>query len=295
MEKYLNYFLTKYSFSPDAKISLTNDFKKLIGSSKIKSILENAIKDYKNDLKSDLKPYLEQLKQSCCEVDVHEYSANLIFFILLFEQLNVYYLENGYSQKLFDDSALDIRYKLEECFLVKGIYGTFVPLWYFGFLTLEKFTLNRLQFRIIKYPVNKTIDGVYLDENTEFIDVHIPRSGARLDHDEVLKSYDLAVELFTNRFGLKKPIFFCSSWLLYPDNLKVLSPNSNLAQFIKDFTVVSVNEYKDYSDVWRLFDKDFDGNADNLPADSSLRRAYIDWIKQGKKTGGAIGVFVYKK
>lgn len=295
MKKYFNYFITKYSFSKDAVKQLTIDFDKLMAYDNATSIIKNAINDYKNDAKSDLIPYLEQIQKVCVEVGVHEYSANLIFFILLFEQLNVYYLEKGYSQKLFDDSALDIRYKLDECYLVKGIYGTFVPFWYFGFLTLDKFTLNRLQFRIIKYPVNKTIDGIFLDENTEYIDVHIPRTGTRLDHDEVLKSYDLAVEFFTTRFGIKKAIFFCSSWLLYPENLTILNENSNLAQFIKDYTIVSVNEYKDYSEVWRLFDKDFDGNPDNLPADSSLRRAYIDWIKQGKKTGGAIGVFVYKK
>ena len=90
-------------------------------------------------------------------------------------------------------------------------------------------------------------------------------------------------------------IFICNSWLLYPWNREVLKNGSNLAQFYDDFTIVSSGEYQNYSEAWRLFDCLYDGNPDNLPADTSLRRAYIERIKNGQPIGHGTGVIVFDK
>ena len=58
---------------------------------------------------------------------------------------------------------------------------------------------------------------------------------------------------------------------------------------------VRSGEYQNYSEVWRLFDCLYDGNPDNLPADTSLRRAYIERIKSGKLIGHGTGVIVFDK
>ena len=88
--------------------------------------------------------------------------------------------------------------------------------------------------------------------------------------------------------------FTCHSWLLYPWNLEVLGPGSNLAAFIGDFEIVESADYENYQEVWRLFDCHYTGSAANLPADSSLRRAYADRIAKGEPIGYGRGFFRYR-
>jgi hypothetical protein len=38
----------------------------------------------------------------------------------------------------------------------------------------------------------------------------------------------------------------------------------------------------------------YKGNVDELPQDTSLRRAYAEWIRNGEPTGWGYGVFVYQ-
>ena len=75
----------------------------------------------------------------------------------------------------------------------------------------------------------------------------------------------------------------------------MLSEGANLRHFICDYDLISCGEYKDYSEVWRLFDTMYDGNPDKLPCDTSLRRAYVDIIRRGERTGWGRGIFIYKE
>ena len=89
-------------------------------------------------------------------------------------------------------------------------------------------------------------------------------------------------------------VFVCNSWLLFKRHEELLREGANLRHFIKDYELVSSGEYKDYSEVWRLFDTMYNGDADLLPADTSLRRAYVDLIKRGEPTGWGRGIMIYK-
>jgi hypothetical protein len=75
----------------------------------------------------------------------------------------------------------------------------------------------------------------------------------------------------------------------------MLPPNANIRRFMEDYTLIQRGEYEDYSQLWRLFDCQYTGNPDDLPADSSLRRAYIELIRRGEKTGFGLGVYLYQK
>ena len=143
---------------------------------------------------------------------------------------------------------------------------------------------NALELSIITAP--------YLDQ---VIFVHIPRTGERLLPEDVDAAAAAASDFYKQKFGVEKAVFACHSWLLYPENKNMLSPSSNLYSFMSRFDVIDVEEDTEYKEVWRLFDKDYDGNADDLPQDTSLRRAYAKRIKEGKPLGVALGVWVYKK
>ena len=134
--------------------------------------------------------------------------------------------------------------------------------------------------------------GLYPDDQVIFI--HIPRTGKRLLPEDVDASCAAASAFFKERYGFKETVFACHSWILYPENKTILSKGSNLYSFISRFEIVDVAEDRSYKDVWRLFDKDYNGNADELPQDTSLRRAYAQRIREGKPLGVALGVWVYE-
>ena len=47
--------------------------------------------------------------------------------------------------------------------------------------------------------------------------------------------------------------------------------------------------FNEGQDLWRLFDT-IEANPDRLPADSSMRRAYITHLKKGGRVGWGAGV-----
>ncbi len=177
--------------------------------------------------------------------------------------------------------------------MVKGVCGTFVLKWFWGFYKLERFALGRLQFEIVEFGSEYEKNGLSLSADSRVINVHIPRTGTHLDRESVLTSYRLAADFYRPIIG-EKIAFVCSSWLLFPRNKKLLKPGANLISFIDDYDIYASGEYPNYTEVWRLFDTEFDGDVSHLPADSSLRRAYIDLISRGEKTGWGKGVFEYK-
>lgn len=58
-----------------------------------------------------------------------------------------------------------------------------------------------------------------------------------------------------------------------------------------DYQIIDSADDPRHSDLWRLFDCPYDGNPDHLPADSTLRRVYVQRLKEGKPTGWGFGLF----
>ena len=222
---------------------------------------------------------------------IHEHTMDLLLFLCLGEPLRIRYAARGIDESVWLDSMMDLRYKLEECRLVQGTVGSFVAPWFGGFFNMTRFALGRLQFEIVHTSRDYTLGGELLPAGTPAINMHIPRTGTRLDHGEVMESYRAAAAWFADVFPDGTALFTCSSWLLDPWNLTVLKPTSNLAAFIGDFEIVSSHSYEGYGDLWRLFDCAYTGNPADLPRDSSLRRAYADRVARGEPTGSGRGFF----
>lgn len=241
----------------------------------------------------DFSKALEDTKNLALNHNVCEYTAYMLLLICMAPDLRERYIQKDIDEIIFYNTMRDLRYKLEECRLVHGKYGTFVPWWYKGFFEMKIFALGRLQFEINYTWFDCEVDGKHIPKDTKVLSVHIPRTGTKLEHCLVEDSYRRAADFFKDEFD--NIIFICNSWLLYPWNRSVLKDGSNLAEFYDDFTVVNSGEYHNYSEVWRLFDCLYDGNPDKLPNDTSLRRAYIDRIKSGKPLGYGTGVILYNK
>ena len=239
------------------------------------------------------KQMLADVKALGESLGIHEYTSGMLLFLCLGEGLRGRYAERGIDESIFYNSMADLRYKLEECRLVYGVVGSFVASWFPGFFKLTRFALGRLQFEIVSTKNAYEVDGVSLPAGTKAINIHIPRTGTKLDHGAVLDSYRQAAEMFASEFERRPTVFICGTWMLDPWNLMVLSPTSNMRAFYNDFKIVETGEYDSYKDVWRLFDCLYTGDADALPKDSSLRRAYAERIKREEPLGWGRGVFVY--
>ena len=228
-------------------------------------------------------------------VGVHEYTAKLLLCLCMSRTLREYYRKAGFSEKIWFTCMCDLKYKAVECRLVHGIWGSFVSEWFIRFFRMTRFGFEKLQFELISFEKDYAKNGVCLTPGSTVINVHIPRTGGRLDEAGLKSSFKQAAAFFRENFQTEPIVFVCSSWLLFPKNLEVLSPSSNLYRFISLFDLIAHGEYADYSQVWRLFDKEYQGDVDQLPQDTSFRRAYADWIRKGEKTGWGDGVYVYSE
>ncbi len=237
---------------------------------------------------------IENIKTIAQQKNIDPFGAYMLLFICMAPKLYKKYAEKGIDDKIFYNTMADLKYKLEECRLVHSRCGTFVPTWYKGFFEMKIFALGRLQFEINHTWFDCEVNGIKIPKGSKVLSVHIPRTGQKLSHDLVLDSYAQAKQFFKDDFN-GDIIFICNSWLLYPWNRTVFQENSNLANFYDDFTIVSTGEYQNYSEVWRLFDCLYDGNPDTLPNDTSLRRAYIERIKNGEPIGHGTGVILHNK
>jgi hypothetical protein len=291
----VNAMMERLSFPADARAVLDAALRDIAADAEATAWLCRAVAEYeKNVGPLDYKRLLKEGAAHSERLGMHGFTMSMLFFLCLGHPLLRRYAACGISEAVFDNTMADLRYKLEECRLVYGVVGSFVPSWFIGFFELTRFGLGRLQFEIVHTKRDHMVGGALLPAGSAAINVHIPRSGERLRHDAVMDSYRAAAEWFADRFPEGEPVFTCHSWLLYPWNLEVLATGSNLAAFIGDYEVVESEDYGDYQEVWRLFDCHFTGSAADLPQDSSLRRAYADRIARGEPTGYGRGFFRYR-
>ncbi len=289
-DEYLEEFFRVYDYPAEAVTVLNRAYKVLVADSDFRALL----KAYDDNMYCDVSDLVVRMKAVSANCGIHEYTGCLVLLICLTRRLKAYYIQNKLPLSVFYDSMADLKYKLTECKLVKHVWGTFVGEWFKGFFELTRFGFDRLQCEYFHLSRTVTVNGVTVTPDTPLIMVHIPRSGKRLDRENRIKSYLMAKDFFTERGYIKdNAVFYCESWLLFPKNLAMLKPTSNLYGFIKDYTLIDSGFYDTYGKMaWRLFDCEFE-SVDKLPADTSFRRAYIRLFQSGEKAGFGEGLFMF--
>lgn len=291
----LTAFTSEFGYPAEAQTALLETYEKIVSDPCRTQTLMELFVAYEEDCKMSFSRVLTTCKQLAEATKANVYTVNLVVLILLSEPAKKHYKAQGLGLQTWKDNFADLGYKLHECRLVKGSWGTFVPDWFFRFYDVSRFAFGKLQFETEPFHRAYNKNGVNLSKDSVVVNVHIPRTGKRLAPQDVDEACEMASRFFQERYGLTQIVFVCHSWLLYPENKKMLSPTSNLYSFISRFDIIESEEYTNYNEVWRLFDKEYTGNIDELPADSSFRRAYIERIRKGEKTGCGYGVFVYKR
>lgn len=286
--------MERLTFPAEAREVLLSAFDRVAESPVAAAWWNRLVARYEATEKCNYPAMIEDVRALADTLSIHRHTLEMLLFLALGKKLRARYAERGIDESIYYDSLMDLRYKLEECRLVHGTVGSFVSLWFSGFYTLARFALGRLQFEMTTLKAPYTVGGETLPEGSKAINIHIPRTGTRLCHDEVLASYRRAAETFADAFGDAPILFTCHSWMLDPWHAEVLAPESNMVQFLRDFALVERGDYGDYKDSWRLFDCLVGDDPDVLPADTTLRRAYVEKMRRGQPTSWGRGVFIWR-
>lgn len=292
---YIKEFCQKYEYEPDAVDFLEEAYQILKNNEEAFEIFNLCIEEYEKNIEFNHEPIFEKIRSLSKITGLHDFTLELIYMISLTPHLKELYIKENLPEDIYDASVCDLKWKARECKDNYGVWGMFVGWWTIGFFKLKRFAIGRLQFNMREFPHNMSANGLSFAEGEKYIDVHIPSSG-RLDYDECQSAYKRAAEFFSKRYGMKNIIFGCRSWLLSPDNEKILPEKSNILKFMKDYTVLEIDIDPENSNLWRIFNKmKMPEDVSMLPEDTSLRKSFKKWLQKGNTINAAFGVIIYDK
>lgn len=252
----------------------------------------NALVDEFISNPSELDAIIGRLKTLSEALGENQYTMNTAFLLGACPALREQYAQKGIDEAIFWKSIEDLKWKLIECKNCRDIWGTFVPGWYRGFFEMTRFGLGRFQFEEVGFDADSYEKlGHKLQRGDRVINFHIPSAGPLTDEKRI-ESYKLAYKFFGGKDGEVMP-FVCGSWLLYKGHEEFLPENSNILRFMHDFDIIRSEDKEKFSDSWRVFAKYSDGPIDDLPEDTSIRRAFKRRLQEGKPTGSGYGVFFF--
>ena len=260
----------------------------------LRGIFGRAVKDYMGPRALPMRKALERVEKTSPSLGVSPYTTDFIFVMKCTEILKNRYAEAGVEDSVFFASMDDLRCKLLECMECKGVPGTFVADWYDGFLKMRRFAYGRFQYEVAKSGFSFTSScGKVIKESDPVVNFHIPSSGVPLSDSVRLASYREAWPHYRHLSDDGRIVFKCHSWLLYPEHRLFLPKGSNILRFLDDFEIVSWVEKDSFDDAWRVFGRYAALPPEQLPRDTSLRRAFADRLASGGKTGCGCGIIVF--
>ena len=224
------------------------------------------------------------------------YTLYFAFVLCLTEDLKRQYMLFGIDEKYYWGTMNDLKCKLLECMECRGVPGTFSAPWLDGFFHLDRIAYGRFEYEVSTYGRDepfKMKNGRVVKKGDTYIGFHIPSSGIPLTDEVRYASYREAYEHVKGLFPDGKVLFGCGSWLLYPRHREFLPEHMNIRKFMDDFELVESSESDDFHDIWRIFGKDAKLPYDKLPRDTTLKKAYAEWLCKEGKAGSGFGLFLF--
>lgn len=292
---YIQHFMSRLNF-PARAVSCFTDIENMLDSdSEFGDAHDSVVNRFMYPNAHNINERLAECTELARSRGINIYSMHMVFLINCTPILKQRYAETGVSEEIFWASMDDFRCKLLECMNCEGVPGSFVASWYDGFFMMNRFALGRFQYEHSTYGGEDftTACGITIKNGDRLIGFHIPSSGVSLTKEVRMDSYKRAYEFYKDEFNGGPVIFGCGSWLLYPRHKEFLPKDSNILGFASDFEIIRSSEREDFGNGWRIFGKDSDLPFDKLPRDTSLKRAYADWLMQGNPAGDGYGVIVF--
>lgn len=235
--------------------------------------------------------YLDELSKLPELCGVNKYSSDMVFVMLCARMWYYISRQRNIDEKLYWDSMVDLRCKLHECHDIFGVWGTFVTPWFKGFFTGDRFALGRMQFEKIPYEYDD-YKGI-VKKGQDVLNCHVPSSGpmtGELLLDSLKRAYNFFPEV--RRDGLMPVV--AHSWLVYPPHYALFPEKSNLRKFYNMFDIILSWEDEHNSDFQRIFNCVYKPEIlDKVPADNTLRRNFLEYVKAGNKMGHGFGILLF--
>lgn len=287
--------MEKHDYPADAREVIIRTEEKILANEKANKIYESMYKAYWVK-KHNFDRFREKVDELAELINEHKYTVNFVLLINCTKPLLAKYKKENISEEIYWNTILDLKSKLIECKENYDIWGTFVESWFQGFFKMNRFALGRLQFENSDFCCDMYENhGITLFDSEYVVGMHIPSNQGPLTYEARLDAYRKACHFFKDKFKDQRyGIFCCHSWLLYPDNQNILPEKSNISDFLRDFEPLEITWTYDFGDQWRVFGvKNNRKPVDELPQNTSMQKAYVEWFKKGKKPGTAYGIVIY--
>jgi len=293
MRTHIKSFCTEYEYPEEAIASLLAAYDEL-KKTEYYPLFKAYVDLYEQDDVSFNHSYaLRATKKISEATGISRYALDLLLYICFARHCRELYDEAGIPVRIYHDSMKDLKWKLMECKKVKGEWGSFVASWFPRFFDLSRFALGRLQFEDDPSTETYEKNGIKLNYGDWVIGMHIPSSG-KLKREDCIDSLRQAAEFYADRFPDGVAKFRCHSWLLAGNHKDYLSPETGIRQFADLFDVVTVTPHPEGYDLWRIFNRDYEGSTEGFPADTSLQRAYLKMLADGNAPETGLG-FIFMK
>ena len=211
----------------------------------------------------------------------------LRLYLQWLEETKARYDAAGIPETVFWDSMRDISIWCEDYLEKHDAPGFAEWEWVGASLRLEVIRIGRLQFAADTLGNDvQTALGSY-SKGTPVLEVHIP-AGEKLEEQAVAESLRQAPAFFERHFGKEFPLFHCHSWLLSPVLSDLLSEQSGILRFARQFTVYG-EDYPERQAEARVFGRLSDSYED-YPEKTSLQRALKKALLEGKAVGMGRGI-----
>lgn len=239
---------------------------------------------------STAKEKIEKLAEA---TGIHLYTINMTFWLMCAKTLKYIYAMKNYSDELYLDSMMDLKYKLDECRKNYGIWGAYTY-WFKDFFCLQRFGFGRLEFDISTWADEEY--GDFVKKGDLVFGCHIP-SGSPLYAEAVLDSFKKLYNHFKDELKDGILVIRCKTWLLYPTVTSFCKETSNMRKFAEMFDIIEVttSEESPHGDFMWLYGMAYEGpeTLKKVPVDTSLRRKMKEHFENGGMLGWGKGVILF--
>lgn len=252
--------------------------------------LDRIVENYRDNGKFDIHEVSAGAAYSSAESNISsgfsknvllsEYTSKLLFYMCCAMYSYPAFEKKGLSREEWLDSMADFRCKLFECHDRYGIWGTFVD-WFGKWYTGDRTTYGRFSFEIEESPVSFKNEHFNVETGQKVIKVHILNNkNKEFSEKEWTKAFERAENYFKDKLDGADPVFYCHSWLLFPEHREMLPENSNILKFMSEFE--EVGTWPSKNDLWRIFHiEDCNSDPADFPEETTLQRAYKKFMLDG--------------
>jgi len=185
------------------------------------------------------------------------------------DDVRAFHRSRGISAAVSEKSLSDLGQQAWVHRRTYGAFGLHTYRWMVTAFSGNLYWLGRLQYNLIRW------------HDAWAVSTHIPESGP-LTPESVDDSFARATSFFAKHFSdYPTRVLHCGSWLLDPQLVQVLSPESNIVRFQSRWALEGEPTRADADAIFFVFRRRSEVDRSTLPRNTTLQRAILDKLDAG--------------